>query len=413
MAVIAVFVLTTVVSGTDLSTTEAVFPGTNGRIAFIDTTGGADSRLTLMNPDGSARTEIGTSLTEREPAFGSDGRTVFFRGLDSFLDDGLYFTDGVSPPTRIPNTQGNFFGPAPSPDGQWVAFQHAPSPGPGDIWAIGMDGTGFTNLTNTADGDEFSPDWSPDGQQIAYVRAEVGTCCGSDIWIMDADGDNKRQVTNSPDVYKGYLDWSPDGTQIIFDWFEEMSVAGSLAPGEIAVINADGSGFQMITNDSTLSQSDPAFSPDGNRIVYVGVPVGVSVSTAFGSAIFVANSDGSNPVNISPPGASDTSPDWGLDQPATLAVWGDANCSGGADPVDSLLTLRHDAGLSTNTGNCPAFGTEVDVAFASLHLWGDVDCNDAVTPVDSLKLLRFDAGLSVAQEPDCPPIGSDVQILVP
>jgi hypothetical protein len=92
-------------------------------------------------------------------------------------------------------------------------------------------------------------------------------------------------------------------------------------------------------------------------------------------------------------------------------VWGDANCSGEANPVDSLLTLRADAGLDANTGDCPPLGTEVDVLNASLHLWGDVDCSGALNPVDSLKVLRFDAGLSVAQGEDCPAMGAQVTIV--
>ncbi|MEX0684234.1 MAG: right-handed parallel beta-helix repeat-containing protein [Dehalococcoidia bacterium] len=92
-------------------------------------------------------------------------------------------------------------------------------------------------------------------------------------------------------------------------------------------------------------------------------------------------------------------------------TWGDANCSGTPpDPVDSLITLRFDAGLSTNTGDCPAMGETVDVLNASLHPWGDVDCGGEVNPVDSLKLLRFDAGLSVSQEPGCPQMGTNVAI---
>ena len=92
-------------------------------------------------------------------------------------------------------------------------------------------------------------------------------------------------------------------------------------------------------------------------------------------------------------------------------VWGDHNCSGSTDPVDSLLTLRFDAGLGTNTGGCPAFGQVVDVADASPHVWGDIDCSGEVTPVDSLKVLRFDAGLGVSQEIDCPPISSEVLVV--
>lgn len=92
-------------------------------------------------------------------------------------------------------------------------------------------------------------------------------------------------------------------------------------------------------------------------------------------------------------------------------VWGDINCSGEPDPIDSLLTLRFDSGLDTNTGDCPGFGQVIDVQNASPHPWGDVDCGGDITPVDSLKLLRFDAGLSVAQADGCPAIGVEVAIV--
>ncbi len=86
----------------------------------------------------------------------------------------------------------------------------------------------------------------------------------------------------------------------------------------------------------------------------------------------------------------------------TAAVWSDGNCSGGANPVDSLLTLRFDAGLSANTGDCPEMGQVVEVANASPHLWGDVDCSGEINPIDSLKILRVDAGLGVTPVAGCP-----------
>jgi hypothetical protein len=115
----------------------------------------------------------------------------------------------------------------------------------------------------------------------------------------------------------------------------------------------------------------------------------------------------STPVPTQSPTATATPP---LGQ---QVAWGDNNCSGAADPVDSLLTLRHDAGLNANTGDCPDMGVQLDVTLAAIRLWGDVDCSDAVDPVDSLKLLRFDAGLSVAQGEGCPAIEAPVAVSVP
>jgi hypothetical protein len=96
-------------------------------------------------------------------------------------------------------------------------------------------------------------------------------------------------------------------------------------------------------------------------------------------------------------------------QAGTAAVWGDDDCQNGPNPVDSLLTLRFDAGLPTNT--CFEMGKTYEIAAASPHPWGDADCSGAVDPVDSLKLLRFDAGLSVSQEEGCPLIGADVIVI--
>ena len=93
-------------------------------------------------------------------------------------------------------------------------------------------------------------------------------------------------------------------------------------------------------------------------------------------------------------------------------MWADANCSQDVNPIDSLLTLRDDAGLLVDTQGCPALQTTVDVLNASPHVWGDADCNGEMTPVDSLKILRYDAGLDVSQEENCPLIGSDVQVII-
>ena len=45
------------------------------------------------------------------------------------------------------------------------------------------------------------------------------------------------------------------------------------------------------------------------------------------------------------------------------------------------------------------------------RLWGDSDCSGSVSPVDSLKTLRHDAGLPVSKTGDCPDIASDVTVL--
>ena len=99
-----------------------------------------------------------------------------------------------------------------------------------------------------------------------------------------------------------------------------------------------------------------------------------------------------------------------VEEPGTERLWGDSDCSGAVNPIDSLKTLRSDAGLSVSqTGDCPDIASAVTVD-GTARLWNDVDCGGAVNPVDSLKILRFDAGLSVSREAGCPVMATTVTV---
>ena len=94
-------------------------------------------------------------------------------------------------------------------------------------------------------------------------------------------------------------------------------------------------------------------------------------------------------------------------------VWGDVNCSGESNPIDSLVLLRFDSGLSVGQPpGCPALGHQLTAASAPFT-WGDVDCSGGINPVDALKVLRSDAGLAVSKAPGCPDIGGALPVVVP
>ncbi len=171
----------------------------------------------------------------------------------------------------------------------------------------------------------------------------------------------------------------PDGTDVEF-----ATDFGSVGSSSTHKVTVDGIAQAVLTADSGPGIANVSAKLDNETM---------------GGTVTVTSATPTPTPSPSPP-------------PSVQRTWGDHNCSGDADPVDSLLTLRYDAGLSTNTGDCPDFGQVVDVQNASLHPWGDVDCGGDVTPVDSLKLLRYDAGLSVAQAGGCPLIGAEVTIVV-
>jgi dipeptidyl aminopeptidase/acylaminoacyl peptidase len=158
------------------------------RIAYV-----WDTRLYVMNADGSARTLITHGL----PA-----------GLAS---------------------------PSWSPDGTRIAF----TDDAGRLLVAGLDGSAPSILGVEA----RYPAWSPDGTTIAYFSGSYPTLCDiresapdgrRDVSLIDLEG-----VTARCD-YGGGLAWSPDGTELAALIFEELEPRdGSSA---VYIVTADGSG---------------------------------------------------------------------------------------------------------------------------------------------------------------------------
>lgn len=182
------------------------------------------------------------------------------------------------------------------------------------------------------------------------------------------------------------------GSTFIGDVNGDNFFDGPVQSALIAVNASCGSPTEQPTDPPTPKPATPAASSS-------------ATATATPSTSTPTQSAGPTASNLPTATAVET-PSGGFD-----ASWGDNNCSQLVDPVDSLFVLRGDAGLQTNTGDCPEMGANIEVLSASPHIWGDVDCTGAMTPVDSLKLLRYDAGLSASQEDGCPEMGTSVTIV--
>jgi TolB protein len=118
--------------------------------------------------------------------------------------------------------------------------------------------------------------FSGDGQSIAYRFTPDSA--GKWLCIANADGSGARLLARGP-VY--YYALSPDGKKLAFcEWPEEGT--------QFCVINADGTGWRLLSKG--YHDVDPAFSPDGKKIIYEsGVPRG-SFEV---SDIYIINADGS------------------------------------------------------------------------------------------------------------------------
>ncbi|HEV7903267.1 MAG TPA: DUF4214 domain-containing protein [Pyrinomonadaceae bacterium] len=178
---------------------------------------------------------------------------------------------------------------------------------------IGDDGQEI-NLTNNPATDAC-PVISPDGTKIAFTSDRIG---GPHLYVMNTDGSNVQAVTHHGDgdgdgvVYDPA--WSPDGTKLVYVSSSESGLSTLL------LANADGSGRAERTG--AIDVADPAWSPDGTRIAYIGREPFFNREDGVRYYLFVMNANGSGqarvasePLNFSslpyPPDAS--GPSWSPD----------------------------------------------------------------------------------------------------
>ena len=272
---------------------NAAFPGANGRIAYTCAPDGQE--ICVVNSDGSSLGYLtqgdrgGGDYDERYPAWSPDGRRIAFVVVGNCANAIYVMNSNRTGLHRVLLEKSERSGMwtiqdlSWSPDGTSLVYGKSFQPGGCSggsvevqrIFTISVAGTGERQITAGVLADrDMQPAWSPDGQWVAFHHEPMDR----GLYVMKPDGSSRRLLDNRG---AGYPDWSPDGTKIVYHC--------TTTRAEICVYT-EGGGI-----DRLGPGTEPVFSPDGTRILFVLQPGEGGDSDG---GIYVMAADGSGRVEI-------------------------------------------------------------------------------------------------------------------
>lgn len=260
-----------------------------GRLAVVQ--GGDESRIVLMNPDGSgAGTIVPREFGVQSPAWRPDGRALAFvssrRGAPGIF---LVNDDGTGLRPLVARGDTGTGDPAFSPDGRHIAYIRS-----NRLLVARGDGSRPRNLVRQGVA-LYRPTWSPDGTRIAFVLDTLSM--DTSICVVTVATGRVRHITSGPDWDSGPA-WSSDGRWIAFVRNPQTSDVGQLA-----LMRPDGGGIRFPAprfGDVTHL----AWSPDGRELVF-------SRKIAPDSELFRLELESGRVRKVTRNSISDTQPAWG------------------------------------------------------------------------------------------------------
>ncbi len=140
--------------------------------------------------------------------------------------------------------------------------------------------------------------WSPNGTKIAFSKFRTDLVDSANLWVANAAGEKERMITHEVGIQYQPA-WSPDGKRIAY-------IGGhGYGTYELYVVSEDGTERRQLTQNRT-HEFLPAWSPDGTQIAF-------SADASGDYEIWVMEANGSHARQLTQSPGLDTRPVWSPD----------------------------------------------------------------------------------------------------
>lgn len=229
------------------------------RIAFSSTRDDAQGEIYTVSANGGAVTRITTDpAADTEPAFAPSGGQIAFT-TTRFGSTRVIATvkpTGGEPTRLIPGEQAAW-----SPDSSTIAYVSRESDPSGDVRTFALADGAQTVVSAQRATAETNPAWR--GVFSMLLGIVDSGHVGDDVWAADALGGDRHDLTNRPELSETGPAYSPDGELLAYTEFNDESA------GRLVVSDADGRNRRALTDFVRFHEDlDPTWSPDGKMIAF-------------------------------------------------------------------------------------------------------------------------------------------------